>query len=48
MHLLMSRIVVLVGTAKQWLPELIERASQMNVNGGFEKGADLYALNFTL
>jgi malonate-semialdehyde dehydrogenase (acetylating)/methylmalonate-semialdehyde dehydrogenase len=34
-------IVVLVGTAQSWLPELVERASKLNVNGGFEKGADL-------
>ena len=34
-------VVVLVGTAQSWLPELVERASKLNVNGGFEKGADL-------
>jgi len=34
-------VVVLVGTAQSWLPELAERASKLNVNGGFEKGADL-------
>ncbi|KAG0696027.1 Aldehyde/histidinol dehydrogenase [Suillus ampliporus] len=34
-------VAVLVGTAQSWLPELVERASKLNVNGGFEKGADL-------
>jgi len=34
-------VVVLVGTAQSWLPELAERASKLKVNGGFEKGADL-------
>lgn len=33
--------VVLVGTAQQWLPELIERASKLRVNQGFAKDADL-------
>jgi malonate-semialdehyde dehydrogenase (acetylating)/methylmalonate-semialdehyde dehydrogenase len=34
-------VAVLVGAAQSWLPELVERASKLNVNGGFEKGADL-------
>ncbi|KAJ3541972.1 hypothetical protein NM688_g6021 [Phlebia brevispora] len=34
-------VAVLVGTAQQWLPELIERAKKLKVNQGFEKGADL-------
>ncbi|KII93788.1 hypothetical protein PLICRDRAFT_121965 [Plicaturopsis crispa FD-325 SS-3] len=34
-------VAVLVGTAQSWLPELVERAQKLNVNGGFEKGADL-------
>ncbi|KAF8560228.1 Methylmalonate-semialdehyde dehydrogenase [Imleria badia] len=33
-------VVVLVGTAQSWLPELIERARKLQVNGGFENGAD--------
>ncbi|TFK56952.1 methylmalonate-semialdehyde dehydrogenase [Heliocybe sulcata] len=33
-------VAVLVGTAQSWLPELIERARKLNVNGGFEKGVD--------
>lgn len=33
---------VLVGTAQSWLPELIERASKLSVNGGFEEGADVF------
>ncbi|KAH7912593.1 Aldehyde/histidinol dehydrogenase [Hygrophoropsis aurantiaca] len=34
-------VAVLVGDAQSWLPELVERAAKLNVNGGFEKGADL-------
>ena len=33
--------LVMVGETKEWLPEIAERAKQMNVNGGFEEGADL-------
>jgi malonate-semialdehyde dehydrogenase (acetylating)/methylmalonate-semialdehyde dehydrogenase len=32
---------VMVGETKDWLPKLAERAKELNVNGGFEKGADL-------
>ena len=32
---------VLVGPAQSWLPEIIERAKNLKVNGGFEKEADL-------
>lgn len=31
----------MVGNAKAWLPELLERASKLNVNNGFEQGADV-------
>jgi len=34
-------VVVLVGAAQSWLPELIERARKLQVNGGFESGTDL-------
>ncbi|KAH7885919.1 methylmalonate-semialdehyde dehydrogenase [Phlebopus sp. FC_14] len=34
-------VVVLVGTAQSWLSELVERAKKLQVNGGFEQGADL-------
>jgi len=34
-------VVVLVGDAQSWLPELIDRAQKLKVNGGFEPGADL-------
>ncbi|EIN14088.1 methylmalonate-semialdehyde dehydrogenase [Punctularia strigosozonata HHB-11173 SS5] len=34
-------VAILVGTAQSWLPELVDRASKLNVNGGFEKDADL-------
>jgi malonate-semialdehyde dehydrogenase (acetylating)/methylmalonate-semialdehyde dehydrogenase len=32
---------VMVGETKEWLPEIAERAKALNVNGGFEEGADL-------
>ncbi|KIK30389.1 hypothetical protein PISMIDRAFT_26819 [Pisolithus microcarpus 441] len=34
-------VVVLVGAAQSWLPDLVERAKKLQVNGGFERGADL-------
>jgi len=34
-------VVVLVGTAQSWLPDLVERARKLRVNGGFEGGTDL-------
>lgn len=37
-------VVVLVGDAKEFLPSLIERASKLRVNGGFEPNTDLYVL----
>ncbi|PYH91466.1 Methylmalonate-semialdehyde dehydrogenase [Aspergillus ellipticus CBS 707.79] len=33
--------VVMVGETEDWLPEMAERAKALNVNGGFEEGADL-------
>ncbi|KKK14784.1 hypothetical protein P175DRAFT_0560318 [Aspergillus ochraceoroseus IBT 24754] len=33
--------VVCVGETKDWIPEMAERAKALNVNGGFEEGADL-------
>ncbi|KAF7937785.1 uncharacterized protein EAE97_007581 [Botrytis byssoidea] len=33
--------LVMVGETKEWLSELAESAKSLNVNGGFEKGADL-------
>lgn len=33
--------VVMVGETKEWLPEIAERAKALNMNGGFEEGADL-------
>ncbi len=32
---------VFVGESKNWLPEVIERAKQLKVNGGMEPGAEL-------
>src|SRR5271156_5740132 len=34
-------LLVMVGETKEWLPEIAERAKALNVNGGFEEGADL-------
>jgi malonate-semialdehyde dehydrogenase (acetylating)/methylmalonate-semialdehyde dehydrogenase len=34
-------VALLVGEAQEWLPEIIERAQKLKVNGGFEEGADL-------
>jgi malonate-semialdehyde dehydrogenase (acetylating) / methylmalonate-semialdehyde dehydrogenase len=33
--------LVMVGESKNWLPELVERAKALQVNAGFEEGADL-------
>ncbi|KAI0165723.1 methylmalonate semialdehyde dehydrogenase [Xylariaceae sp. FL1272] len=33
--------LVMVGETKEWLPELAEMAKKLQVNGGFEQGADL-------
>ncbi|KAI9781799.1 MAG: hypothetical protein M1816_002189 [Peltula sp. TS41687] len=33
--------LVMVGETKEWLPEIAARAKKLNVNGGFEEGADL-------
>ena len=33
--------LVMVGETKEWLPEIAERAKQLNINGGFEDSADL-------
>ncbi|RPB27157.1 putative methylmalonate-semialdehyde dehydrogenase [Terfezia boudieri ATCC MYA-4762] len=33
--------LVLVGETRNWLPEIVERAKLLKVNGGFEEGADL-------
>ena len=33
--------LVMVGQTKEWVPELVERAKQLRVDGGFEEGVDL-------
>ncbi|RPB10089.1 putative methylmalonate-semialdehyde dehydrogenase, partial [Morchella conica CCBAS932] len=33
--------LVLVGEAQSWLPEIVEQAKKLKVDGGFEDGADL-------
>jgi len=32
---------IFVGESKEWIPELVERAKRLNVNGGKEPGADV-------
>lgn len=39
-------VALLVGEAQSWLPELIERAKKLKVNGGFEPGTDLSVYPF--
>lgn len=38
-HLIVSAIFV--GNAREWIPELIERAKGLKIAGGFEENADL-------
>jgi malonate-semialdehyde dehydrogenase (acetylating)/methylmalonate-semialdehyde dehydrogenase len=33
--------LVMVGETKDWVPEIAERAKDLQINGGFEQGADL-------
>lgn len=33
--------LVMIGDTQEWISELAERAKRLNVNGGFEEGADL-------
>jgi hypothetical protein len=39
-------LAILVGDAQVWLPELVDRAKKLVVNGGFEEGTDLYLPRF--
>ncbi|WWD03745.1 methylmalonate-semialdehyde dehydrogenase (acylating) [Kwoniella europaea PYCC6329] len=34
-------VAIFVGTARQWIPELLERAQALKVSGGFEENTDL-------
>ncbi|KAJ3779069.1 methylmalonate-semialdehyde dehydrogenase [Lentinula raphanica] len=34
-------VAVLIGEARSWLPELVERAQHLTVNGGFEPNTDI-------
>ncbi|KIY66164.1 methylmalonate-semialdehyde dehydrogenase [Cylindrobasidium torrendii FP15055 ss-10] len=34
-------VALLIGEAQTWLPELVERASQLKTSGGFEDGTDV-------
>jgi malonate-semialdehyde dehydrogenase (acetylating) / methylmalonate-semialdehyde dehydrogenase len=36
-----TSVAVLVGEANKWIPDIIEKAKQLKVNAGAEKGADL-------
>ncbi|KAK8853282.1 methylmalonate-semialdehyde dehydrogenase (acylating) [Kwoniella newhampshirensis] len=34
-------VAIFVGTAREWIPELCERAKELKISGGFEEGTDL-------
>lgn len=34
-------VLVTVGDSKEWLPELVEKARELNIGGGFDAGTDL-------
>lgn len=36
-----NSVVIAVGEARKWIPELVQRAKELRVTGGFEEGADL-------
>ena len=36
-----TSVVVLVGAANEWIPDIVEKAKTLKLNGGTEKGADL-------
>jgi len=36
-----TSVAVLVGDANKWIPDIVEKAKTLKVNGGTEKGADL-------
>jgi malonate-semialdehyde dehydrogenase (acetylating)/methylmalonate-semialdehyde dehydrogenase len=36
-----TSVAVLVGDANKWIPDIVEKAKSLKVNGGTEKGADL-------
>jgi malonate-semialdehyde dehydrogenase (acetylating)/methylmalonate-semialdehyde dehydrogenase len=36
-----TSVAVLVGEANKWIPDIVEKAKSLKVNGGTEKGADL-------
>lgn len=38
---LLNLLAIFVGPAREWIPELIERAKALKVSGGFEEGTDL-------
>lgn len=38
----------MVGNARSWLPELVERASKLKVSGGFEADTDVLVLHMLM
>jgi len=37
-------VVILVGDAKSWVSDIVEKAASLKVNAGWEKGADVSPL----
>lgn len=38
-------VVVLVGDAYEWLPDLVNLAKRLKVGGGFEKDVDMWVIS---
>jgi malonate-semialdehyde dehydrogenase (acetylating)/methylmalonate-semialdehyde dehydrogenase len=34
-------VAIFVGAARDWIPDLIARAKDLKISGGFEEGTDL-------
>jgi malonate-semialdehyde dehydrogenase (acetylating)/methylmalonate-semialdehyde dehydrogenase len=39
---LLTLSVITVGKAREWIPELLERARVLKVGSGFDKGTDVW------
>jgi len=37
----LTHLAIFVGPARQWIPELVERAKNLKISGGFEEGTDM-------
>jgi malonate-semialdehyde dehydrogenase (acetylating)/methylmalonate-semialdehyde dehydrogenase len=35
-------VAIFVGAARDWIPDLIARAKDLKISGGFEEGTDLH------